>query len=95
MNEEYIKYLVDRLTHQEEMTEKAMEMAHTLMGKLKPQHPLESHMDKIAKNSSWDKKPWVGLTDEEIKKIIGSDKYSDLLKAVVQTVETKLRENNT
>jgi hypothetical protein len=35
MNEEYIKFLEDRLTHQEEMTEKAMEMAHKLMGKLK------------------------------------------------------------
>ena len=35
MNEEYIKFLEDRLTHQEDMTEKAMEMAHKLMGKLK------------------------------------------------------------
>jgi len=35
MNEEYIKFLEDRLAHQEEMTEKAMEMAHKLMGKLK------------------------------------------------------------
>ena len=35
MNEEYIKFLEDRLTHQEEMTAKAMEMAHKLMGKLK------------------------------------------------------------
>jgi hypothetical protein len=35
MNEEYIKFLEDRLTHQEEMTEKAMAMAHKLMGKLK------------------------------------------------------------
>ena len=35
MNEEYIKFLEDRLTHQEEMTEKAMDMAHKLMGKLK------------------------------------------------------------
>jgi hypothetical protein len=35
MNEEYIKFLEDRLTHQEEMTAKAMEMAHTLVGKLK------------------------------------------------------------
>jgi hypothetical protein len=34
MNEEYIKFLEDRLTHQEEMTAKAMAMAHTLMGKL-------------------------------------------------------------
>ena len=35
MSEEYIKFLEDRLTHQEEMKEKAMEMAHKLMGKLK------------------------------------------------------------
>jgi len=35
MSAEYIKFLEDRLTHQEEMTEKAMEMAHKLMGKLK------------------------------------------------------------
>ena len=35
MSEEYIKFLEDRLTHQEEMTEKAMDMAHKLMGKLK------------------------------------------------------------
>ena len=35
MSKEYIKFLEDRLTHQEEMTEKAMDMAHKLMGKLK------------------------------------------------------------
>jgi hypothetical protein len=28
-------------------------------------------------------------------KIIGSDRYSELLKAVVQTVEAKLKEKNT
>ena len=38
---------------------------------------------------------WVGLTDEEIKKIIGSDRYSDLIKEVVQIVEAKLKEKNT
>jgi hypothetical protein len=37
---------------------------------------------------------WVGLTNEEIKKIIGSDRYSDLLKEVVQIVEAKLRSKN-
>jgi len=37
---------------------------------------------------------WVGLTDEEIKKIIGSDRYSDLIKEVVQIVEAKLKEKN-
>jgi hypothetical protein len=40
------------------------------------------------------KHEWVGLTDDEVKKIIGSDRYSDLLKAVVQTVQAKLKEKN-
>jgi len=33
--DEHIKWLEDRLAHQTEQTEKAMEMAHKLMGKLK------------------------------------------------------------
>ena len=37
---------------------------------------------------------WVGLTDEEIKKIVGSDRYTALLLEVVQIVETKLKEKN-
>jgi len=37
---------------------------------------------------------WVGLTEDEVKKIVGSDRYSDLLKAVVQTVQAKLKEKN-
>ena len=37
---------------------------------------------------------WVELTNEEINKIIGSDRYSELLKAVVQTVQAKLKEKN-
>jgi hypothetical protein len=37
---------------------------------------------------------WIGLTDEEVKKIVGSDRYTDLLKEVVQIVETKLRSKN-
>jgi hypothetical protein len=37
---------------------------------------------------------WVGLTDEEVKKIVGSDRYTDLLKEVVQIVEAKLRSKN-
>ena len=39
--------------------------------------------------------PWVGLTDEEIKKIVGSDRYTDLLLEVVKIVEAKLKEKNT
>jgi hypothetical protein len=38
---------------------------------------------------------WNGLTNDEIKKIIGSDRYSDLIKEVVQIVEAKLKEKNT
>jgi len=38
---------------------------------------------------------WIELTEKEVNKIIGSDRYSDLLKAVVQTVEAKLKEKNT
>jgi len=33
--DQHIKWLEDRLAHQEEMAERAMEMAHKLMGKLK------------------------------------------------------------
>jgi hypothetical protein len=40
------------------------------------------------------KHEWVGLTEDEVKKIVGSDRYSDLLKAVVQTVQAKLKEKN-
>ena len=38
---------------------------------------------------------WVGLTNEEIKKIVGSDRYTDLLLEVVNFVEAKLKEKNT
>ena len=38
---------------------------------------------------------WVGLTDEEVKKIVGSDRYTDLLLEVVNFVEAKLKEKNT
>ena len=40
------------------------------------------------------KRPWVGLTNEELKKIAGTDQYSDLLKAVAKTVETALKAKN-
>ena len=53
MNEEYIKFLEDRLTHQEEMTEKAMDMAHKLMGKLKEWKGLTpDEIDSIIENAS-------------------------------------------
>ena len=53
MNEEYIKFLVGRLTHQEEMTEKAMDMAHKLMGKLKEWKGLTpEQIDSIIENAS-------------------------------------------
>jgi hypothetical protein len=38
---------------------------------------------------------WVGLTDEEVKKIVGADRYTDLLLEVVNFVEAKLKEKNT
>ena len=38
---------------------------------------------------------WAGLTNEEIKKIVGSDRYTDLLLEVVNFVEAKLKEKNT
>ena len=38
---------------------------------------------------------WVGLTNEEIKKIVGSDRYTDLLLEVVNFVEAKLKDKNT
>ena len=38
---------------------------------------------------------WVGLSDAEIKKIVGSDRYTDLLLEVVKIVEAKLKEKNT
>lgn len=37
---------------------------------------------------------WVGLTDAEVKKIVGSDRYTDLLLEVVNFVEAKLRSKN-
>ena len=38
---------------------------------------------------------WVGLSDAEVKKIVGSDRYTDLLLEVVNFVEAKLKEKNT
>ncbi len=37
---------------------------------------------------------WVGLSDAEIKKIVGADRYTDLLLEVVKVVEAKLKEKN-
>jgi len=42
----------------------------------------------------YEQRTWVGLTDEEVKKIVGLDRYTDLLKEVVQYVEAKLRSKN-
>jgi hypothetical protein len=41
------------------------------------------------------KRAWVGLTNEEVKKIVGADRYTDLLLEVVKIVEAKLKEKNT
>jgi hypothetical protein len=45
-------------------------------------------------NTTPPQRTWVGLTDEEVKKIVGLDRYTDLLKEVVQYVEAKLRSKN-
>ena len=37
---------------------------------------------------------WVGLTNEEVKKIVGADRYTDLLLEVVKVVEAKLKAKN-
>jgi len=51
---------------------------------------------RIATALGWEpKRTWVGLTDEEHKKIVGSDRYTNLLKEVVEIVEAKLKEKNT
>ena len=53
MSKEYIKFLEDRLTHQEESTEKAMDMVHKLMGKLKTWKGLTpEQIDSIVENAS-------------------------------------------
>jgi hypothetical protein len=38
---------------------------------------------------------WVGLQDWEIKKLVGNDKYSDLLTIVAIAVEKELKARNT
>jgi hypothetical protein len=37
---------------------------------------------------------WVGLQDWEIKKLVGNDKYSDLLTAVAIAIEKELKARN-
>ena len=48
----------------------------------------EGHMAALSQRT------WVGLTDAEVKKIVGSDRYTDLLLEVVNFVEAKLKEKN-
>ena len=48
----------------------------------------EGHMAALSQRK------WVGLTDAEVKKIVGSDRYTDLLLEVVNFVEAKLKEKN-
>ena len=38
---------------------------------------------------------WVGLQDFEIKKLVGNDRYTDLLTAVAIAVEKELKARNT
>jgi hypothetical protein len=52
--EEYIKFLEDRLKHQEEMAEKAMEMLATLMSKMpKPVEITEDNIQEWIKVNKW------------------------------------------
>jgi hypothetical protein len=60
-------------------------------------HELGMHRADVLKQRIEEASPqrtWVGLTDEEVKKIVGLDRYTDLLKEVVQYVEAKLRSKN-
>ena len=57
------------------------------------QHQMQSSVDKAV--NAMAQRTWVGLTDEERKKIVGSDRYTDLLQEVVKIVEAKLKEKNT
>ena len=50
-------------------------------------------LDAYIKNLT--QRTWAGLQDWEIKKLVGSDKYSDLLTAVAIAVEKTLKERNT
>ncbi len=50
---------------------------------------------KDAQDKKLAQRTWVGLTDAEVKKIVGSDRYTDLLLEVVNFVEAKLKEKNT
>ena len=45
-------------------------------------------------NGTPPQRTWVGLSDAEVKKIVGSDRYTDLLLEVVNFVEAKLKEKN-
>ena len=49
----------------------------------------QGHMAALAQRT------WVGLTNEEVKKIVGADRYTDLLLEVVKVVEAKLKDKNT
>jgi hypothetical protein len=53
----------------------------------------------VDKNEGWaDKRPWVGLTDEEIKAIIGHNHPEGIgsyARELFKQIEAKLREKNT
>ena len=57
------------------------------------QKQMQSSVDKAV--NAMAQRTWVGLTDAEVKKIVGSDRYTDLLLEVVNFVEAKLKEKNT
>ncbi len=49
---------------------------------------LEYYCDRL------EERKWVGLTKAEMDKIIGPGPFTGLIKAVVSTVESRLREKN-
>jgi len=80
MSEEYIKFLEDRLTHQEEMTEKAMEMAHKLMGKLKDPKEWKGLTDEEIADCA--------------EKMEASDPTDSFWREFFRGIEAKLKEKN-
>ena len=52
-------------------------------------------VERIQNLENTQQRTWVGLQDWEIKKLVGNDKYSDLLTAVAIAIEKELKARNT
>jgi hypothetical protein len=69
----------------------------------KPMHPqikkmYEDYFDKCFKESSASQRTWVGLTDDEIKQIIGSwgdTPIKGYTRKLMDLIQDKLKEKNT